>query len=133
MGIRAGLRASYQWVTQDMLDMVSRCAVVHRPLRPIAGFHFTAYADAVPTHALPNSFEYRQLLFITCFLHSVVQERRKFGPIGGSWPGTFPALPLLSLVPLLPTTSMHEHCAPEPMAGLNVLIPMVPFRLERAL
>jgi hypothetical protein len=42
VGIKAGLRASYQWVNQDMLDAVGRP-------------------------------EWRQLLFISCFLHSVVQ------------------------------------------------------------
>lgn len=44
VGMKAGLRASYQWVTQDMLDAVSR-------------------------------FEWRQLLFIQCYIHSVVQVR----------------------------------------------------------
>lgn len=44
VGMKAGLRASYQWVTQDMLDAVSR-------------------------------FEWRQLLFIQCFIQSVVQVR----------------------------------------------------------
>ncbi|GFH14317.1 ODA2 protein, partial [Haematococcus lacustris] len=51
VGMKAGLRASYQWVSQDMLDAVSH----------------------------PY---WRQLLFVMCFLHSVTQERRKFGPIG---------------------------------------------------
>jgi len=51
VGMKAGLRASYAWVNQDMIDTVQR-------------------------------FEWRQLLFVQCFLHSVVQERRKFGPIG---------------------------------------------------
>ena len=43
-GVKAGLRASYQAITQDTLD------AVNRP-------------------------EWRQLLFATCFLHSVVQVR----------------------------------------------------------
>jgi hypothetical protein len=60
VGMKAGLRASYQWVNQDMLDAVSR-------------------------------FEWRQLLFAMCFLHSVVQERRKFGPIGWNVPYEFNA------------------------------------------
>mmetsp|Transcript_5388 Transcript_5388/g.12712 ORF Transcript_5388/g.12712 Transcript_5388/m.12712 type:complete len:4322 (-) Transcript_5388:507-13472(-) len=58
VGMKAGLRASYQWVSQDMLDAVSH----------------------------PY---WRQMLFIMCFLHSVVQERRKFGPIGWNIPYEF--------------------------------------------
>lgn len=27
VGVKAGLRASYQWVTQEMLDAVNRCAL----------------------------------------------------------------------------------------------------------
>jgi dynein heavy chain len=51
VGMRAGLRNSYAWVSQDMLDAVSR-------------------------------YEWRQMLFVMCYMHSIVQERRKFGPIG---------------------------------------------------
>ena len=47
VGMRAGLRNSYNWVSQDMLDAV-------------------------------GIFEWRQLLFVMCYMHSIVQERRKF-------------------------------------------------------
>ena len=53
VGMRAGLKRSYAWVTQDMIDTVPR-------------------------------IEWRQLLWVLCHLHSVVQERRKFGAIGWS-------------------------------------------------
>lgn len=58
VGLRAGLRASYQWITQDTIDAVARP-------------------------------EWRSLLFALCFLHSIVQERRKFGPIGWNVPYEF--------------------------------------------
>ena len=53
VGMRAGLKRSYAWVTQDMLDTVPR-------------------------------MEWRQLLWVLCHLHSVTQERRKFGAMGWS-------------------------------------------------
>lgn len=60
VGLRAGLRASFQLLSQDDLD------AVNRP-------------------------EWRPLLFALCFLHAVVQERRKFGPIGWNIPYEFNA------------------------------------------
>ena len=54
-GIKAGLKRSYHWVSQDMLDAIARS-------------------------------EWRQILYVMCFCHSIVQERRKFGPIGWAIP-----------------------------------------------
>ena len=58
VGMKAGLKRSYAWITQDMLDTVNR-------------------------------IEWRSLLYVQCFLHSVTQERRKFGPIGWCIPYEF--------------------------------------------
>ena len=57
-GIRAGLKASYQLLTQDNVD------------------------------AIPRS-EWRQMLFALCFLHAIIQERRRFGPLGWNVPYEF--------------------------------------------
>jgi dynein heavy chain len=61
VGLKAGMKRSYQWVTQDTLDTIGV---------------FLAK-------------EWRTLLYTMCFLHSIVQERRKFGPVGWSIPYEF--------------------------------------------
>jgi len=52
-GIKANLKRSYQELTQETFEGCSK-----------------------------KSREWRKLLFGLCFFHSVVQERRKFGPLG---------------------------------------------------
>ncbi|KAJ3342801.1 Dynein heavy chain 5, axonemal [Gonapodya sp. JEL0774] len=57
-GLKAGLKRTYNWLTQDMLDMSARP-------------------------------QYKPILYGLAFFHSVVQERRKFGPIGWNIPYEF--------------------------------------------
>merc|ERR1711988_1156814 len=55
VGVKAGMKRNYFWVTQDLLDTISRA-------------------------------EWRHILYVMCFCHCVVQERRKFGSIGWAIP-----------------------------------------------
>ena len=57
-GVRAGLKGSYAWVSQDMLDAVSQP-------------------------------QWKSMLYSLCFMHTIVQERRKFGPLGFNIPYEF--------------------------------------------
>ena len=57
-GVRAGLKGSYAWVSQDMLDAVSQP-------------------------------QWKPMLYSLCFMHTIVQERRKFGPLGFNIPYEF--------------------------------------------
>ena len=58
VGVKAGMKRNYFWVTQDLLDAIARA-------------------------------EWRHILYVMCFCHCVVQERRKFGSIGWSIPYEF--------------------------------------------
>ncbi|KAG8468097.1 hypothetical protein KFE25_007149 [Diacronema lutheri] len=58
VGIRAGLKGSYAWLNQDVLDTVSQP-------------------------------QWKTMLYALCFMHTVVQERRKFGPLGFNVPYEF--------------------------------------------
>ena len=50
-GVMAGVKNSYNWLNQDVLDSVS-------------------------------DPKWKTILFALCFFHTIVQERRKFGPLG---------------------------------------------------
>mmetsp|Transcript_22862 Transcript_22862/g.57026 ORF Transcript_22862/g.57026 Transcript_22862/m.57026 type:complete len:4419 (+) Transcript_22862:2-13258(+) len=58
VGIRAGLKGSYAWLNQDVLDTVSQP-------------------------------QWKTMLYALCFMHTAVQERRKFGPLGFNVPYEF--------------------------------------------
>uniref|UniRef100_A0A7S4MJ94 Dynein heavy chain n=2 Tax=Prymnesium polylepis TaxID=72548 RepID=A0A7S4MJ94_9EUKA len=57
-GVQAGLKASYNWLNQDVLDSVSEP-------------------------------KWKIMLYALCFMHTIVQERRKFGPLGFNIPYEF--------------------------------------------
>ena len=57
-GVRAGLKSSYAWINQDLLDGVTQP-------------------------------QWKSMLYALCFMHTIVQERRKFGPLGFNIPYEF--------------------------------------------
>ena len=77
-GMRAGLQRSYAWVTQDLLETVSRS-------------------------------EWRSLVYVICFAHSIAQERRKFGALGWNVPYEFNSNDLSASVQFLANHMLFQE------------------------
>ena len=59
-----------------------------------------------------NRPDWRQLLFVLCYLDSVIQERRKFGPIGWNVPYEFNQSDLSACTQFLQVRAgrpLHRH------------------------
>ena len=96
--MRAGLKASYAWLNQDMLDAASH----------------------------PS---WKTLLYGLCFLHTIVQERRKFGPLGFNIPYEFNQSDLSACVLTLQNHLgyVEQRKRPVDFETLNYMICMVQY------
>lgn len=73
--VHAVVMAARRAATAGACDATSNAAILVRHMDRLTR------SAALPNRAF-CSHEWRQLLFTACYMHSVVQERRKFGPIG---------------------------------------------------
>ena len=96
--MRAGLKASYAWVNQDMLDAVTQP-------------------------------QWKSMLYALCFMHTIVQERRKFGPLGFNIPYEFNQSDLSACVTFMQNhlNDMETKKRPVDWIVINYMVCMVQY------
>ena len=104
MGLRQGPLQQRKHRIQGLACHLPACNLPK--LDMITGHVLQDMLDAV------NRPDWRQLLFVLCYLHSVIQERRKFGPIGWNVPYEFNQSDLSACTQFLQVCRTSEHRSP---------------------